>query len=409
MPDVNIPWAAWYGDEDFKLSFPEEWEVEVARMTDKEDIEDKEIEKSIKNPINSPRLRDIAKGKKSAVVVVDDISRPTQADRLLPHVFEEIEEGGIDRDSIEIILGLGAHRQMDKLDMEKKLGAEVLSEFEIHNHHPYENLIDLGKSKVGTPIKVNRFFMEADLKVAVGCITVHGAAGFGGGGKLVLPGVCGIETLESNHKPAVYGESGGIGVIEGNKLREDIEDIARKVGLNFIVNAVVTSRRGMAGVFAGDLVDAHRAGVDLAKEVYATSFKDGADIGIFNAYPKDTELIQVTNSLNVWHQLDRNVVRKGGVVIMTTACTEGKGFHSLSSKAMRLHHIVDDYGSYGKIFGGRRLIVFSPNLGKRDLKEFFSDKAELFRDWDELISDLKGDFDTAKVTVFPTGTVQFGV
>lgn len=112
--------------------------------------------------------------------------------------------------------------------------------------------------------------MEFDVKIGVGCIIPHSSAGYTGGGKIVIPGLAGFETIEINHAPAVAGETGGIGVIEGNEFRLEVEEVARTAGLEFIANVVVNSRRGIAGIFVGDQVVAHREGVRLARKVYAT-------------------------------------------------------------------------------------------------------------------------------------------
>jgi len=216
-------------------------------MRDAPDIGQGSINKALFSPIGSESLFAIAKGKKKAVIAVDDISRPTPAYRILPIVINELKRAGIKEKNIRIIMSLGAHRPMLREDLIKKLGEDLWNSVEIHNHHPFENLVNLGISSRGTPIHINKLFMDADIKIGVGCIVPHNYAGFGGGGKIVLPGISGIDTLEANHQPAVQGLKGELGLVDGNEVRYDIEEIAQKVGLDFIINVVVNSQRGIAG------------------------------------------------------------------------------------------------------------------------------------------------------------------
>src|SRR5262249_20518060 len=143
-------------------------------------------------PIGSPTIAELARGKRTACIVVDDLSRPTPADRLIPFVLDELERGGVARADIRFIIGIAAHRPMTREDCVKKLGEAIVDEFDVKNHHPYENLAELGKTKFNTPVLVNADFAAADIKICIGSICPHGGPGFGGGAKLVLPGVASI-------------------------------------------------------------------------------------------------------------------------------------------------------------------------------------------------------------------------
>jgi nickel-dependent lactate racemase len=156
-----------------------------------------------------------------------------------------------------------------------------------------------------------------------------------------------METIERNHTPALLGKIGGTGFSQGydlnkNELRLDMEEGARMAGLSIIVNSVGTSEGKTAGVFVGDLVQAHRAAVELARKVYVTEPPTDVDIGIFNAFPEDTELVQAQKALNVWTgNMSRRIVREGGAVVIATASSDGLGFHSLVDVGMRLYRRVD--------------------------------------------------------------------
>jgi len=404
----TIPWMVWYGDTEAELAVPNHWELTIANMADAKDIGDEALVQAFENPIGSARLRELARGKRKAVIAVDDISRPTQANRLVPLIIAELETAGILKENIRILMSIGAHRPMHRSDLIKKLGKGVYYEMVIHQHHPFENILDLGVSSRGTPIHINKLFMEADIKVGVGCIMPHPYAGFSGGGKIVLPGLSGIDSLERNHLPAVTGLESGLGMIDGNENREDIEEIARTVGLDMIANVVVASRRRTAACFVGDPVDAHRRGVNFATSVYCTKIpKEKFDVAILNAYPKDTDLIQASNAFNIFLSGKREIVKRSGLMILIAASPEGAGFHSLQGVGMRLFEKIDTTPFMRELFEERKLWIFSPCLSKGDVAQYFYDQnVILFRSWESLLHKLKSEFRECRVVVFPHSSVQ---
>ena len=401
---VNITWRAWYGDEELALSFPDKWDIKKCAMDDAPELTEKEIKEAFEAPIATPKIRELAKGKKNAAIVFDDISRPTKGDTLLKYVLKELEAGGITRDNVKIIFALGAHRPMMRDDIIKKLGEEIYYSVDCMNPYPYENLVDCGESKIGTPIKINRDFLESELKLSVSCIEPHEWAGFGGGAKNILPGVAGIETLEVNHSMMAESYQEMTGIIEGNPLRADIEDIARMIGLHAIINVVTTSSRGIAGVFVGDMVQAHRAGVEFARKVFATEMVYEQDIIILNAYPKDTEILQFSNAFNVFTMAERDIVKKDGYIVIITACPEGRGFHSLCGHGTRL---APSREIFGELFKGRTGIIFSPNLSRADVYTYCPESILLFHKWEDVIQLIKEkETGMQKVAIFPTAPLQ---
>ncbi len=406
---VRIPWRCWYGNESLELAFPDRWSVESVPPQDAADVTDKQIRDALSQPIGTPTIPELAKGKKTVAIAVDDLTRPTQAHRIVPILLEKLHESDIADDNIIFVMALGAHRIMLREDLEKKLGKPIVDGYAIYNHHTHENLVSFGKTGLGTPVMVNRFFAEAELKIGIGFLSPHLLAGFGGGAKIVLPGLCGIETLEANHGAGFAGRfKSGLAMIEGNVLRADLEDTARRVGLDLVVNCVGNSSGATAGVFAGDLVKAHRAAVEMARRVYATQVPQGADIGIFNSFPKDTDMVQCTNALNLWQDSEIPLVKEGGVVIIATAGSEGKGYHGLSGKGMRLDtHKVKRNQHLARILQTRRRVLFCPTVNRYDVHDFFVWDMELFTRWGDLVAELSKSYpDTCRVVVFPCSTLQ---
>lgn len=244
----KIPWGCWYEETVHELTFPDAWSVTRPRMNDARTLSEDEILEQLDHPIGAVKLEELAVGRKSAAIVMDDISRPTPGSRILPVIIHKLESAGMDLDKITIIFALGAHRPLTRADALKKIGRELLRMVKVVNHHPFRNLVDCGISECGTPIKINSDFMCADLKIAVGSIFPHPMAGFGGGAKAIVPGIAGIETLEANHRMVTYAEDGkGVTYLGNpeNPLRNDIEDIVRKTGLDFVVNLVLNSHMEM--------------------------------------------------------------------------------------------------------------------------------------------------------------------
>ena len=242
----KIPWAAWREPEFLEISFPDSWDVSLCKMNGGPEIDDNKIKESILNPISTSKLSELAKGKEKIVIVVDDMTRTTPISRIIPHVLEELDKASIYVDQITILLALGAHKPMNRQDCILKLGEDVVNTINIENHHPYENLTNLGESKIGTPIEVNSTYVDSDLKISIGGVIPHPLAGFGGGAKNVLPGVCGIRTLEANHSTGFKGTSGGIGKV--TLIREDIENTAEIVGLDFSINVILNEIGEMEGI-----------------------------------------------------------------------------------------------------------------------------------------------------------------
>ena len=223
---VDIPWAAWYGDSAYRLSFPDTWEVEVCRMRGGDDIGDEGIRQVLADPIGTPPLGEISRDAQTAAILVDDLSRPTPAFRLLPYVLEDLHEAGIPEEGITIIAALAAHRPMTRDDFVKKVGEEIVRRYRVVNHNAYENLEHLGSSSQGVPIFVNRDLMSCQIRIAMGMITPRGGM-FGGGAKLLLPGACGQQTIMLNHRH-----------IHGSAFRPHLAEVARMAGVNYVVNLV---------------------------------------------------------------------------------------------------------------------------------------------------------------------------
>lgn len=389
MITIELPWAAWYGDgRGHSVSLPDGWDIEICSMQGGTDIGDDGIRQRLDAPIGADRLQQLAGKSDSAAILVDDLSRPTPAFRLLPYLLEQLHAGGIEQDQITIIGAVAAHRPMDRDDFIKKVGADLVDQYRVVNHNAYENLEFLGNSSQGVPVFVNRDFMGCQLRIALGMITPRGGF-FGGGSKLLIPGACGQQTILLNHR-----------YVHGEAFRPHLDEVAHMAGLAYIVNPLLNEKLEIIDLVAGDPAQAYRAGCDIGRELYGTRLPQGPlDVGIFNAYPKDTELCQAGLAMVPLSSSDRDPFTEDATIVIASACSEGAGWHSVLGPGTALRGTPRP--------PARRTFIYSPGVNRYDCESFYANHATLFRTWSELqqqLVQLHGD--SARVAVFPAGALQ---
>ena len=405
MPNIiKVPWAAWREPNFLDLKFPASWDVVACRMkgAQYEELSDEDIKSSILNPLGTPKLSKIAKENDNIVIVIDDMTRTTQISRILPYVLGELEKADIYKDQITIIAAIGAHRPMNRQDFILKLGKEIVNTIRIENHHPYENLTYIGDSSKGTPIDVNSTYLKSDLKIAIGGVIPHALAGFGGGAKIVMPGVCGIRTLEASHSAGMRGIGAGIGRM--TDIRRDIEEVAKKVGLDFSINAILNEEGKIAKLFSGHFIEAHRKAMDFANHFYSTKVTLNNQISFFNSFPEDSELNQAQyKAFNFLMTAPNKILDRYGSIVIMTSSYEGRGYHSLLSETgSKLHKNLIESLVWKAFVKKRRVYLFSPNVNEFDKNHFFPESVKLFNEWNNLIEELEKKYgNSPKAAVFP--------
>jgi nickel-dependent lactate racemase len=294
---------AWYGDEELTLNFPAGWEVEVLGPKEAPALSDAQIERAFAEPIGTPRISELAKGKKSAAIVVDDLSRPTPAATVIPFLLRELAAAGVPKSEIRFVVGGGSHRPLTDEEVAKKIGTDVAAAYEATSHDFMSgDLRALGSLDNGMPIYLNHVVADADFKICLGGIYPHGSVGFGGGAKLVVPGIAGFATMFYFHS---FSPSRGHAVIERRGSEPDHRDFSEAVagvlGLDVIANVVLNSRREICGLFVGDFVQAHRKGAYFALDTYSTVIPEASrketDLVVLNCYPLDSDPIQTGKAL----------------------------------------------------------------------------------------------------------------
>ena len=279
------------------------------------------VEEAFLHPIESNLLARMLKGHKRVLILVDDYTRNTPVRQMLPRVLKELERGGIRPGDVRIMVALGTHRSMSEEEIVDKFGEDTHRQFPVLNHQWWEpsRLVHLGETEAGTPILVNRVVKEVDFIIGVGQIVPHRVSGFSGGGNIVQPGICGEETTGKTHwLSAQFTGREILGKIE-NPVKDEIEKVARRVGLKWIINAIQDGSGRLVEVVAGDPMQAYRKGAARSLQVFQSVLPEEADIVIADSHPYDTDLWVATKGVYA----SELAVRQGGVVILVSPCPEG--------------------------------------------------------------------------------------
>lgn len=333
---IALPW----GKEQIRLDLPTKWDLlgtlEPSPLPGVTNTE-AETRRSLAEPMGMERLSELARPGMKIVLIVDDGSRPTPVAKILPAVMEEIRRGGASPQQVTVVPALGVHRSMTEEELAERIGAPWMQQ--VHWEMPAcddpDRLVNLGTSRRGTPVLVNRTTAEADLVVSIGCIEPHIIASFGGGLKNIFPGVAGRATIAHNHalncRPGTFNNVGS--PIDQNPMRLDLEECGQMLTSPvFIVNAVLNSALQVVRVVSGHPIEAHRAGVQVSASIYGVAAPGLADVVIASSHPMDQDLRQGVKAL----ANTIRAVRPGGVIITLVKAEEGVGVFGLANRKLPL-------------------------------------------------------------------------
>ena len=302
--------------------------IDVRELTANDDIEfndiDKDVVHALENPIGSPRLKDIVKPGEKIAIITSDITRPMPTYKVMPALLEELKEAGVDYNDVTLVFALGSHRRQTPEEMRRLAGDYAYEKINVVDSD-IDDCIRMGVTANGTPVDITRVVAEADRKIALGNIEFHYFAGYSGGYKAIMPGVSTPAAIQSNHKLMIKPESCA-GRLEGNPVREDIEEAGRICGLDFILNVVLDEHKEIVKVVCGDPIKAHRVGAAFLDRLYTKEIDRGADIVIVSqgGAPKDLNLYQTQKALDN----SKHAVKDGGIIILIGSCAEGYGEHT---------------------------------------------------------------------------------
>ncbi len=407
MKKISIPSGLWYENKEWNVTFPDRWEVDNLNPPgfEKVGLTPEQIREKIDHPIEGLPLEEMAKGKKEAVIVFDDMTRPTPVRQIAPYLLKSLHRAGLERDQIRFIWALGAHGAYDMTKARKKLGEEIVENYAVYNHDPFQNTVHVGRTPAGVELSFNREFMRCDLKIGIGCVTPHVHVGFGGGAKIILPGVAGIETINQFHNQLHRDRSRtGLGNFANNIMRLECDAAGDAAGLNFKVDCLLNRRGEITHLYAGPFRVTHAAGAMEGKDHYGIPYSTGYDIAVCNAYAKSTEsAIALVPALTL-------LKPNQGVVVLISEAPEGQVSHYVmrawGSDYGGHHYSPKQKGSPRKMV--KRLIVMThyPDRTSLDLVCHVDD-AVIVKSWPEVLELIEKEFPgEARVAVVQDGTMM---
>lgn len=362
-------------------------------------LTEEQLRETLRNPLGSPPIRELARRGRTAVIVFDDMSRGTPVAPLAHLVLEELEAGGISGDQVRFLCALGNHAPLTREDFVKKLGEDIVERYAIYNHNPFEHLVKVGVDSAGADVLVNREYMACDVRIGIGACSPHPMNGFSGGGKLLFPGIAGIQTTLANHKRREFS----VFSTEPCGLRRDIEAMTRMTGPFFKIDAILNAKLDIVDVYAGDAVEEHRYAMEASRRLNALHRQgEKKDVVVVNANAKYNEALIAVRIGNM-------ELKEGGDLVLINHCPAGQVTHYL-------------YSAFGRDYGGGcwtdwstrprspagRIIYYTPYP---DVTSRYSvnepDKIVFAKTWEQVLGLLSGHGPGTTAAVISDGTLSY--
>lgn len=408
---LSLPQNMWQGFEPIEIELPDSWDIEIHGIeADRSpELSREEIRDRINHPVGLRPLRELAKGRRRVAIVFDDISRATPTKTLAEIVLEELHAAGIERSQIRFVCALGCHGAHGREEFVQKLGRDIVENYDVFNHNCYDNLEKVGTASKGYDVWINREVMSCDLKIGIGSILPHVFNTFGGGGKIICPGVAGIDTIQQTHIAAInFAKENGIisaatmGDMRVTAMRAEIEEICGMVGEFFKIDCLFNTRQEIVDVYAGDVVEEYYAAIPKAKELYVTPRARDKQVIICNANAR-------ANEATIAYQLATLACGpQGGDIVVIDH----------SARGQVTHYMFGTFGDKapGRMFKSepnreelvRRIICYMPNYVSTDCYFFGErEKQTVARSWDEVAALLSGYGPGTTCSVLVDGTMEY--
>lgn len=420
---ISIP----YGNTNLEMSEDGVVQILESRIGElKGDKEQEElVRQAMEHPLGTPPLWELARGKATAAVIISDHTRPVPSKKIIPLMLKQLRRGNPDI-KITLLVATGCHRGTRQEELIGKLGPEIVEKERIlvHDCDDKLQLADLGTLPSGARLVINRAAMEADLLVAEGFIEPHFFAGFSGGRKSVLPGICSRVTVLGNHCAAfIDSPHARTGNLENNPIHRDMLAAASMAGLAYIVNVVIDEDKKVAAAFAGDPVQAHEAGCAFLKPYCQVTVKEKTPIVITSngGAPLDQNIYQTVKGLCTADA----AAQEGGVIIICAECADGTGgedFYQALKNCSSIPKLLEDiratpmdatvpdqwqYQILARILEKKRVIYVTEKKWKQVIRDMKMDYAPTLEEALSLAKRLTGTTDTGRITVIPNGISVF--
>lgn len=366
MEKIKIP----YGKENIEWQPSNDIQFEVINPKAYEGSFDQEevVLKALENPIGSKKIEEF-KNVNTAAIAISDLTRPVPNKIIIPPIVERLEKMGIDPKNIFIIVGTGLHRPSGKEEFIHLLGEEIVNKVTVISHDANDENLNVlcGVTSRGTPVEVNKYYVEADLKIVTGMIDPHQFMGFTGGAKGLAIGLGSKRLIQANHS-MLTSKNAQLGLLEGNMPRADIDEIGKIVGIDLILNVILNGNKEIVSAVAGHYMEAHKKGVELAKKIFEVPIKEKADIVIVSpgGFPKDLNIYQAQKGL----AHSSIIVKDGGSIILVADCSEGIGdekFYNTMRNFKTPQEVIEHFKTIGFEMGVHKAFLWCRTLSKANV------------------------------------------
>lgn len=400
---------SWYGHKPVVVTLPDTWDITECRMPadDMPELTMEQLRQVLGKPIGTLPIRQLAAGKKDVCILFDDMSRGTPCREITHLILEELAQAGIPKRNIRFICALGSHGTCTREDFARKLGEDVVREYAVFNHNPFQNCTLVGQTSSGLELYINDEVMRCDLKIGIGSISPHPVNGFGGGGKLLMVGCGGIQTIDQLHKASMrcildkkLPLSQCVGNWELDGMRKEIEEAVRITGFDFKIDAILNSDCRIVACTAGDPIAEHKIGSEISKKLnFSRVTPRDMDIVIANANVK-------ANEASIAFMIAKQLLKPGGAIVLIDQIPTGQV----------VHHYAGAQGYYtgGIAFSGiqdrfpdvGQAIFCSPYPDKQSAISFGDDRRITFADdWDAVLELLKDFGSGTKAALITDATI----
>jgi len=324
-----------YGQTGLGMAVPDDAHVIAPRHLDGLADEAGAVVRALRLPIGTPPLREMVKATDQVAIVISDITRPTPNEKLVPWLLAELHH--VPKENFVIINGLGSHRANTREELVQMLGQAVVDSIRIENHDAFDDarLVHVGRNSYGSEVYLNKTYVQADFRIVTGFIEPHFFAGFSGGPKGINPGIAGIKTILDFHNAEMIGHPNSTwGLLEGNILQDAATQNCLMARPEFMLNVTLNGRKEITSVFAGDVIQAHRAGCEFVREsaMYAVDAPFDIVITTNSGYPLDQNLYQTVKGMSA----AALIVKQGGTIISASECCDGVPNHGNYAKILQM-------------------------------------------------------------------------